>query len=53
MGVGIIIALKLFDLSTRDVDEWALLKEGNMAIAVVLAAVIISQGIVVSSAIRP
>jgi uncharacterized membrane protein YjfL (UPF0719 family) len=53
MGVGIIIALKLFDLSTRKVDEWELIKQGNMAMAVIIASIIIALGIVVSSAIRP
>ena len=53
MGLGIIIALKLFDLSTRNVDEWELIKQGNMAMAVVLAAIIIALGIVISSAVHP
>jgi uncharacterized membrane protein YjfL (UPF0719 family) len=53
MGIGIIVTLRLFDLSTRNVDEWALIKEGNIAMAVVLSAVIISLGIVVSAAIHP
>jgi uncharacterized membrane protein YjfL (UPF0719 family) len=53
MGLGIIIALKMFTLSTRDVDEWKLVREGNLPMAVILAAVIIALGIVVSSAIRP
>ncbi len=53
MGVGIIITLKLFDLSTRKVDEWELVKQGNMAMAVIIAAVIIALGIVVSAAIHP
>lgn len=53
MGVGIIITLKLFDLATRRVDEWELIKAGNMAMAVILAAVIIALGIVVSAAIQP
>lgn len=53
MGVGIVIALKLFDLSTRNVDEWELVKQNNISIAIILAAVIISLGIVVASAIRP
>lgn len=53
MGLGIIIALKLFTLSTRKVDEWELIKQNNMAMAVVLAAVIISLGIVIGSAIHP
>jgi uncharacterized membrane protein YjfL (UPF0719 family) len=53
MGLGIIITLKLFDLSTRNVDEWELIKQGNMAMAVILAAVIISLGIVVAAAVHP
>lgn len=52
MGLGIIIALKMFCLSTRKVDEWELIKQGNMAMAVILAAVIISLGIVISAAIH-
>lgn len=52
MGLGIIITLKLFDLSTRNVDEWELIKQGNMAMAVILASVIIALGIVVAAAIR-
>ncbi len=53
MGLGIALAIKLFDLSTRDVDEWQLIKDGNMAMAVVLAAVILSLGLVVSSVVHP
>lgn len=52
MGIGIIITLKLFDLSTRSVDEWELIKQGNMAMAVILGSVIIALGIVVAAAIR-
>ncbi len=53
MGIGIIITLRLFDLSTRDVDEWDLIKQGNIPVAIILASVIISLGLVVSSAIQP
>ena len=53
MGIGIIITIKLFDFSTRDVDEWALIKQGNIGMAIILAALIISLGIVVSAAIHP
>lgn len=53
MGVGIIITLKLFAWTTKDVDEWGLVKSGNIPIAVILASIIISLGIVVSSAIHP
>ncbi len=53
VGLGIIIALKLFTLSTRDVDEWKLIREGNMAMAVVLASIVISLGIVIAAAVHP
>jgi uncharacterized membrane protein YjfL (UPF0719 family) len=53
MGIGIIITLKLFDVSTRNVDEWELIKQGNMPMAIILASVIIALGIVVSAAIHP
>jgi uncharacterized membrane protein YjfL (UPF0719 family) len=53
MGLGIIIALKLFTLSTKSVDEWELIKANNTAMAIILAAVIISLGYVVAAAIRP
>jgi uncharacterized membrane protein YjfL (UPF0719 family) len=52
MGLGIIIALKMFDMSTRGVDEWQLIREGNISMAIVLAAYILSLGVVISSAIR-
>jgi uncharacterized membrane protein YjfL (UPF0719 family) len=53
MGIGIIITLKLFDLSTRNVDEWELIKQGNIPMAIILASVIIALGIVVAAAIHP
>jgi uncharacterized membrane protein YjfL (UPF0719 family) len=52
MGLGIIITLKLFTLVSKEVDEWKLIKEGNIAMAIILAAVVISLGYVVSAAIR-
>jgi uncharacterized membrane protein YjfL (UPF0719 family) len=53
MGIGIIITLKLFDLSTRNVDERELIKQGNIPMAMILASVIIALGVVVSAAIHP
>lgn len=52
MGIGIIIALKLFDLSTK-VDEWELIRQNNLSMAIIIGSVIIALGIVVSSAIHP
>ncbi len=53
MGLGIVLTLKLFTLSTRDVDEWQLVKDGNMPIAIIMSSVIIALGIVVASIINP
>ncbi|MFM7074372.1 MAG: DUF350 domain-containing protein [Planctomycetota bacterium] len=53
MGIGIMITLKLFTFTTRELDEWGLIRQGNLAMAIVLAAVILSLGWVVSSAVRP
>ena len=53
MGCGIIITLKLFAWSTRKVDEWELIKQNNIAMAIVLASVVTALGIVVASAVRP
>jgi uncharacterized membrane protein YjfL (UPF0719 family) len=53
MGIGIVIALKLFTLSTRNLDEWKLISEGNMAMAVIIAAIILSLSIVIAASIRP
>ncbi|GEM_PF-1352403 len=49
MGLGVIITLKLFTVCTRNVDEWALIKAGNIPMAIILAALILSLGIVVAS----
>jgi uncharacterized membrane protein YjfL (UPF0719 family) len=43
----------MFTWSTKEVDEWDLIKKGNMAMAVILAAVVVSLGIVVAAAIKP
>ena len=53
MGLGIILALKMFTLSTRQVDEWELIKQGNMPMAIILASIVIALGLVISSAIHP
>lgn len=53
MAIGIVIALKLFDLSTSKVDEWQLIKENNTSIAIIFAAIILSVGYVVAACVRP
>ncbi len=51
MGIGVIISLKLFDMSTSKVDEWQLIKEGNIAMGIIFAAFILATGYVVATAI--
>jgi uncharacterized membrane protein YjfL (UPF0719 family) len=53
MGVGLAVALKIFTVLTPGIDEMEELKKGNMSVAVVLAAVIISMGIVVAVTVMP
>ena len=52
MSVALGLLIKIWNWLTP-VDEWEELKKGNIAVAIVLAAVIISFGLVVSSAISP
>ncbi len=53
MGIGIIIGLKLFTMSTKDIDEWKLIRDGNIPMAIIIASVILAIGYVVGSAINP
>jgi uncharacterized membrane protein YjfL (UPF0719 family) len=53
MGLGIIIAIKLFEVCNPKVDEWALIRDGNIAMAIVLAAVILAVAIVISNTVQP
>lgn len=50
MSVALTICIKTWNWLTP-IDEWEELKKGNMAVAVVLAAVIIGFAIVVSAAV--
>ena len=52
MGVGVFLALRIFTLATRGIDEWKLIKEGNIPMAIILAALIIAIGLVVASITR-
>ncbi len=53
MGVGLGIALKIFTMLTPGIDEMEELKKGNISVAIVIAAVIISMGAVVAISILP
>ena len=53
MGIGLVLSLAVFNFLNRGVDEWKLIREGSIPMAIVLAAVVLATGIVVGSAIRP
>lgn len=46
MGIGTGLGVKFFDMMTPGVDEMEELRKGNVAVAIVIAAVIISIGFV-------
>ena len=47
MGLGLVVSLKIFTLLTRDVDEWAEVKKGNLGMCIILAAVILGTSLVI------
>ena len=53
MGIGLVLSVAIFNFLNRGVDEWKLIREGSIPMAIVLAAVVLATGIVVGSAIRP
>ena len=46
------IFLIVYDKMTPKLDEWEELKKGNIAVAIVMAGVAISYGIVVASVVH-
>ncbi len=50
MGIGLGVALKIFTMLTPGIDEIEELKKGNISVAVVIAAVIVSMGAVMAIA---
>jgi uncharacterized membrane protein YjfL (UPF0719 family) len=42
----------LFEQSTRDIDEWDELRQGNLAMGVVMAAIVLAVGIIVRPALQ-
>ena len=52
MSLALGILVKVWDWVTP-IDEWEELKKGNIAVGIVLAAVVIGFAIVVSTAISP
>jgi uncharacterized membrane protein YjfL (UPF0719 family) len=51
MGIGTGLGVKFFDMMTPGLDEMEELRKGNIAVAIVIAAVIISIGFVMATAL--
>ena len=47
------LSVWLFNKATRDIDEWNELRKGNLAVGVILGAMIIGVGIVLRPALAP
>lgn len=52
MGLGLVVSLKIFTLLTRDVDEWAEVKKGNLGMCLILSAVIVGTSLVIMMSVR-
>lgn len=52
MAISLTLLVKIWAAITP-VDDWEELKKGNVAVAIVLAAVILAFGMVVAAAVRP
>lgn len=53
MGIGLGVALKVFNVMTPKIDEFEELKKGNLGVAIVLAAVVLATAIVVAVTVMP
>jgi uncharacterized membrane protein YjfL (UPF0719 family) len=53
MGIALGVALKIFTVLTPGIEEMEELKKGNMAVAIVICAVILAMGLVVAVTVIP
>jgi uncharacterized membrane protein YjfL (UPF0719 family) len=51
-GLVTFLGVWLFERATRDVDEWAELRRGNLAVGIVMAAFVVAVGIIVRPALQ-
>jgi uncharacterized membrane protein YjfL (UPF0719 family) len=51
-GLVSYLGVWLFERTTGDIDEWEELRQGNMAVGVVLAAIVLAVGIIVRPALQ-
>jgi uncharacterized membrane protein YjfL (UPF0719 family) len=51
-GLITFMGVWLFERTTRDIDEWAELRRGNLAVGVVMGAIVLAVGIIVRPALQ-
>jgi uncharacterized membrane protein YjfL (UPF0719 family) len=51
-GIVSFLGVWLFEQATRDVDEWAELRRANLAVGVVMAAIVLAVGVIVRPALQ-
>jgi len=51
-GLITFLGVWLFERSTRDIDEWAQLRDGNLAVGIVMGAIVVAVGIIVRPALQ-
>ena len=52
-AIAAYLSIWLFDKTTRHIDEWNELRRGNVAVGVVLSAIILGVGIILRPALAP
>lgn len=51
-GLVTFLGVWLFERATRGIDEWAELRRGNLAVGVVMGAIVVAVGIIVRPALQ-
>jgi uncharacterized membrane protein YjfL (UPF0719 family) len=51
-GLVAFLGVWLFERTTREIDEWAQLRQGNVAVGIVMGAIVLAVGIIVRPALQ-
>lgn len=51
-GLVTFLGVWLFERTTRDIDEWAELRQGNLAVGIILGATVVAVGVIVRPALQ-
>ena len=46
-AIGVAIALWIFDLISKDIDEWEEIKKGNIGVSLIFVSLIVMIGLIV------